>query len=109
MIDPGDLHGMVDVLDDLLPAHSRQQPLLHRVAIEPLALQNRACFVGSALLRDRLALRLELGTPRRGAEFFAEEGGVIIDHHHAAVLRERAQHVVGHVARRVREGATRRV
>src|SRR5437867_11335816 len=85
VIDAGDLHGVVDVLDDLLPAHPGQEPLLHRVAIEPLAFHNRARFVGAALLRDRLALRLELGAPRRGAEFFAEEAGVIIDHHHAAV------------------------
>ena len=109
MLDTGHLHRVVDVVHDLLPAHFRERTAHHRARVRrSLSRIAQASlpqvFNSSANIFARPA-RLLAGD----AVLLAQESDREIDHDDAAVPRQRAQHVVGHVARMVRERAAGRV
>ena len=105
MVGAGNLDGMVEVVEQ----HIEGCPW-HGVVLEMLSVGVPSlCGVG---LGAHLA--------EHGCVFFEVLGGfcardlididgIEVDHDHAAVLRQRAKHVVPHVARMVRDGAHRRV
>ena len=71
MIDAGNLHGVIDVLDNLRPGHPRQVAFDHGFLIDPLAFTNRARFVAVAPFVCGFNPSVQLRTTGGGTELLA--------------------------------------
>src|ERR1700745_750905 len=106
MIRAYELHGVIDVFDDLSPFDARELALRDVISCNLIPFGELAPFIFTTTLLhfflDGLAdLRIRL---LRVAKFLAEEADMIIDLYHAAFGRERFDHIVGHIPRGVADG-----
>ena len=107
MIDAGDLHGVINVVDDLGPVHAGKPAGLDIFADDLVASDHGAILViATAFFDFGFNALLEFRVGGFGvAEFLAEEADVVIDLDDAIVFGEIAEHVIGHVARGAAERA----
>ena len=107
MIGAYEFHGVIDVLDDGFPAYAREFSGIYGFADQVIAFAELAIFIFAAALLDfGLHLFVEIGIGLGGvAVFLAEETDVVIDLDYAAFGGQGFDHLVGHVAGMIAEGA----
>src|SRR6516165_5432721 len=101
-----ELHGVVNVLDDLCPIHFRKSVGVLKFAEDLIADGEGATFVVPTAFFDlgfNGFSRFWIGF-FGVAEFLAEKADVIVDLDDAAVFAKVSNHVVGHIARSIADG-----